>query len=54
MSEEKTTKDVVIRMRVTEEKREEIKKYCKDNNMSISELLAYGLECVMINENELE
>jgi hypothetical protein len=38
-------------MRVTEDRKTEIKEYCKQNNMTISELLAYGLRCVMIDEN---
>lgn len=55
MSDIKTTnKTTYVRMRVTEERKQEIKDYCKNNNISISELLEYGLSCVMIDIDEIE
>jgi len=50
----KKNKTTYIRMRVTEERKQEIKDYCKKNNISISELLEYGLSCVMIDIDEIE
>lgn len=43
------TKSVDIRMRVTEKRKQEIKEYAKKNNMTITELLEYGLSCVIID-----
>ena len=45
----KIVKDTYVRMRVTEKRKQEIKEYAKKNNMTITELLEYGLSCVMID-----
>ena len=50
----KKNKTSYIRMRITEEKKEEIKEYCKKNNITISKLLEYGLKRVMIEDNILD
>ena len=48
----KKNKTTYVRMRVTEEKKQQIKNYCKKNNISISELLEHGLSCVMNDDIE--
>ena len=40
-------KNTYIRMRVTEDRKKEIKKYCKDNNITISTLLEMGINCII-------
>jgi len=40
-------KDTYIRMRVTEERKQQIKKYCEDNNLTISDLLEMGINCII-------
>ena len=48
-SEQKNNKTTYIRMRVTEDRKQEIKDFCKKNDTTISMLMEFALDRVMSN-----
>ena len=46
-SEQKNNKTAYIRMRVTEDRKQEIKDFCEKNDATISKLMEYAIDRVM-------